>query len=592
MSVIQAMDKLTSKQLGENGNVEYTWSNNIRERVIQFYVQLVRTSDTSDLEKQLHSMLQEFTWKDLHNYKNFSDILAHEEDLTYLYTMIAHTRDITNGKGEYNLAYMMIWVWYQYYPQLAKRTIRRFVILDRSNEHPYGSWKDLKYMCEYVRERTGMKDHPLINYCIDLMIEQLQKDEYKRLLNQPISLAARWIPREKSSKFGWIYKKFVRRMYSGYFETSAHHGKDRQMAAYKKASMLTRKKLSSLNKYIDTTQIKMCGQEWRTINFNNVTSITMQKCKAAFQNVKRSSSTVEQRSTSEDRVLCSHNLEAHVKEVMEGSDGKVIHGKRASLYGMVKSAMSALSINHTDEIDKNIINLQWNDNASQNTSLGKIIPMCDTSGSMETDNCIPLYSAIGLSLRVSQMAEPLFRDRILTFSATPEWVNVSEYPTFVDKVQRLRTVNWGMNTNFYSAMKLILDSIVEAQIPPENVDDLTLAVFSDMQIDCASNENMNTLYENIKEMYANAGLQSVYRMPYTPPHILFWNLRSTSGFPCLSTTKNTTMLSGYSPVLLNAFCNKGMDALREYSPYRMMKDILSNERYKCQAQDIIELHYI
>ena len=46
------------------------------------------------------------------------------------------------------------------------------------------------------------------------------------------------------------------------------------------------------------------------------------------------------------------------------------------------------------------INLQWKSNGENNKGLENmcIIPMCDTSGSMECDNCIPLNNAIGLSI--------------------------------------------------------------------------------------------------------------------------------------------------------------------------------------------------
>ena len=37
--------------------------------------------------------------------------------LSILYRMIGQTRDIIDGKGEYNLTYMMIHTWYDFYPE-------------------------------------------------------------------------------------------------------------------------------------------------------------------------------------------------------------------------------------------------------------------------------------------------------------------------------------------------------------------------------------------------------------------------------------------------------------------------------------------
>ena len=56
------------------------------------------------------------------------------------------------------------------------------------------------------------------------------------------------------------------------------------------------------------------------------------------------------------------------------------------------------------------------------------------------------------------------------------------------------------------------------------------------------------------------------------PHILFWNLRKTTGFPATTFTKNITFLSGYSSTLLNVFVTKGVDALREVTPFNMLTD--------------------
>ena len=87
------------------------------------------------------------------------------------------------------------------------------------------------------------------------------------------------------------------------------------------------------------------------------------------------------------------------------------------------------------------------------------------------------------------------------------------------------------------------------------------------------------LAEKIEEMFNMAG--------YNVPHLLFWNLRSTSGFPMISKQKNITALSGFSSVLLNAFCNKGIDALRNFTPSTMLEDMLNQKRYNIMEEDMI-----
>jgi len=105
-------------------------------------------------------------------------------------------------------------------------------------------------------------------------------------------------------------------------------------------------------------------------------------------------------------------------------------------------------------------------------------------------------------------------------------------------------------------------------------------ILSDMQIDRAESNNLDTVFEAVTKLYAEAGLHSSHRVPYTTPHLLFWNLRKTAGFPVLSTEKNVTTMSGYNAVLLNALCEKGMNAFTDYTPFKMLQDLLGNERYQ------------
>ena len=50
-------------------------------------------------------------------------------------------------------------------------------------------------------------------------------------------------------------------------------------------------------------------------------------------------------------------------------------------------------------------------------------------------------------------------------------------------------------------------------------------------------------------------------------------------FQLFRETENATMISGNSPVLLNAFSKKGLSALRETTPWTMFIDQLNNSRY-------------
>ena len=578
-AIIQGLDSYTPRQVGENASIELGWSNDIMEKIVQLHFQLIRSDKHHDLESQYRQILERFQGCE-------NDFI---NEFCIAYKLAGFTRDIIKGKGEQQLSFMLIWCQWNYYPGLALHSAKTLCDLKDINNneiHPYGSWKDVKYLCNYIRDRSKDENHPIIEFMIDLSIKQLNKDIQNFATNQQISLVSRWLPREKSKKFGWIFKKLARKLYPQYINTSTNRNR---VAAIKKCKTNTRKLLSKLNKYIDTTQIKQCGNNWINIKFNNVTSCTMRKQKNAFMNVKKQGKVLVIRTDNEDRIACSSNFKQHIELAKNGSTEHKVHGKRCNVYELVKDAIEQKRI--SDETTIDTINQQWISNSENNNGLRNIIAMADTSGSMTSDNCIPLYNSIGLSIRVSEKCHEAFKDRVLIFDSTPVWCNLSGCRNFVEKVLKLERHNSGLNTNFYKALNMILDSIVQNNIPPSDVENLVLAVFSDMQIDCAnrSDMNFNTLYENIEKMFHDAGMNSIYSTPYNPPHILFWNLRKTNGFPTLSSQKNVTMLSGYNATLLNVLCEKGVEELKKVTPFSMLENLLNDKRYDILESAVISM---
>ena len=284
----------------------------------------------------------------------------------------------------------------------------------------------------------------------------------------------------------------------------------------------------------------------------------------------------------EDRDECKNNYEAYLRHVVDGN--KKIKGKRVSIIDFVKSAIDCKTKGLTcDSSIVSALNEQWKSNSSQNSNLGNFIAMADVSGSMTEDNSNPLHSSIGLSIRVAEKSA--LGQRVMTFSERPTWIQLGtqDSDTFVKQVNKVLTSSWGMTTNFYLAIDLIRQGIEDNKLPREVSENLVLVVFSDMQMSNTSTSIRDlsaraTLFDNIKQMFAKMG-ERLYGEPCKAPHILFWNLRKTTGFPSISTDQNVSMMSGFSPVLLNVFCEKGVEGLRQYTPWNTLMDSLNNKRY-------------
>jgi hypothetical protein len=658
---------LLCHQYGENNHIEYkavelsnanvsvaaTITATLQEKIMQFYFQLVRTSDANMIQRiakdtrDILSTIMSGISKNSHNYDGKND--GCDEYKTYMdmgvtmFKILAHTRDIVSGKGEYMLFYVMLIEWakldFLFFDFMIRSLVYDIVDVDatdatdacRQPRHPLGSWKDMKYFLTYMKEdlvdsvQPQPQPHSQSQTQVfqDYKDIQLQRDLYSKcvntiviLINQQlridyeiyteshpvsISLVAKWIPREKSKKFGWLYYYLTMNYFQNEIPSDQTHPSYER--AVNRAFMNYRKMISALNKQLDTPQVKMCNKNWCDIDFSRATSITTHKQTKSFLNVKQNGKTPRY-PHDVDREGCRYNYEEYLRNVKEGKQR--LKGTRVSVVDFVKSALDNkhlltssakegqgqgqgqdASASYSSIIDA--IDAQWKDSfgLSSSGSLGDMIAMCDVSGSMESENSNPLCAAIGLSIRVAERSA--LGPRIMTFSERPQWIQLGipdDSDTFVKQVVKVRGSNWGMTTNFYYALDLIRQVIEDTKMPRDVVEKLTLVVFSDMQMCDVSPElqninKKNTLFENIKEMFAKMGERMYGKMdsPLKPPHIVLWNLRKTTGFPSLSTDENVSMMSGFSPALLNVFCQKGINGIKQYTPWNTLNETLKNTRY-------------
>ena len=529
--LISALDMKNSIQYGEKNHIEYTWSQIQQEKILQISFQLVRCNNEDSRARIAKRFCECFENGNINEKK-------------VLIKMLGQTRDIEEGKGEYALSFSVLKELMKIDTNLCVEMMKYFVGYEKEDIR-FGSWKDMKYLFNELQ------------YCpiemVQIINSQLVKDMSLMKQNKSCSLLCKWIPREGSKKFGWIHKRLAKDFYKVY---EKYGWSDK---ATSKAQTLYRKMVSKLNKYVDTIQIKQCSKMWRTIDFNKVTSVTMIKQKNAFL-----------KGGDQDREVCKNNLLNYMEEVKSGV--KTMKGKNVGMIDYVKQAIYC-----NDDDDRDIINESWKDNSKYTGVLKNMIAMVDTSGSMECDNAHPLYSALGLGCRVAEKSS--LGRRVMTFNSKPEWINLDdEKDDFCGIVKKMRNMPWGMNTNFYSAMNMILDGIVETKMSASDVNELTLCVFSDMQFDGGSTHGYGSVRENLEQKYHEAGVK-ICGVGYKVPHIIFWNLRNTDGFPVLSYHEGYSMMSGNSPQLLNTFTDDGIGSLEQFTPWNVLVESLNKKRY-------------
>lgn len=262
-------------------------------------------------------------------------------------------------------------------------------------------------------------------------------------------------------------------------------------------------------------------------------------------------------------------------------------------------------------------NLQWwglvracREARGESGGLGYCLPMCDVSGSMEG---IPMEVAVALSILLAESMpryHPLF-GKIMTFHERPKLCTLQKVPNYDDGeevasaalpsvtdsldlkrqlLDRLGNIGaravevlayeWGGSTNIEAAFNLLLRLAKENRLDADDVSQISLVIFSDMEFDQARGTGFNphqdpagswdTMHEHIEKRFAAAGYPVL-------PRIVYWNLRASRSQPIKEQDKkNVVLLAGFSAGLLRSFL-KGQ--LEEFNPIEQLRQVLSGPLY-------------
>lgn len=302
-----------------------------------------------------------------------------------------------------------------------------------------------------------------------------------------------------------------------------------------------RKTLVGLTQVVET---QMCAKDWDNINFSHVPSLAASRYRSAFQ-----------RNTPE--------FAKYVESLVKGET--TVNAGAVYPYDVVKSALNQYGMTATDV---HFIEQQWN--AMENfIGDANILPMIDVSGSMMCPaggnaNLTCMQVAISLGLYCADKNTGAFKDVFLTFSSNPQLHKVSG--SIVQKLNQIRTADWGMSTNILAAVDKILATAMNGKVPQELMPKM-LVIFSDMQFDnCARFDD--SAMEGFKRRYQSAG--------YEMPKIVFWNLNGANNVPVKSNESGVAMVSGFSPALMKALLS---DELEEFTPVNVMLKTVMVPRY-------------
>lgn len=494
------------------------------------------------------------------------------QELVDLFVLSFQTRDCRGGKGERDL-------FYQLFGTLIHDHIETcFALIKLIPE--YGSFGDLTNFIEYISERYFC-DHSesITSNILSFFADTLVNDWNNLKVNSEIkvSLAAKWAPRERGHfaiSCSKEFKELIKLVKTGILATGNDEFKSFPL------SKLYRVIITKLNTHLKTVEVSMCADRYQDIEFSKVPSVALKKWRKAFLNEKiKVLPTFEEFETgnrfpqNEGRVLARVHLKTTIREEkVKGSQLQAHEIISAFNFnnGNIHMGNSRTEVSPDEKL---LLEAQWCD-LRKKIQLGTpraIIPMADVSESMihGISDVTPISVCVALSILLSEITHPAFRDRVMTFSANPTWVNLSGISTLEEKIIKVCNDKANaQNTNLKAAFDLILKTSIKANLKAHEIP--ALLIFSDMQFDDACHgSTTKSVYEIAAKKFESRGL--------TLPQVIFWNLRTSPGFPTDGLTPGTTLLSGYSQSLFKHVVFG--EEVKDQNAYDLYRKIIDDERY-------------
>lgn len=440
--------------------------------------------------------------------------------LTLLYKMIPYTRDIYGGIADRSLTHRMLFIWNYHFPVPTANCLHK-MILPIDNNPPYGSWRDIKDLCLFVKNMSEKGDmDPFIETCIGLMNHQLDKDyklldesldNYNRKKNTPweipypvpsnigMSLVSKWIPRENSSH-KWLFDRCViqwLRAFKPFYLQSTNGDKYKFKKALNKGKKEYRHICSRLSKAWDTLEIKQCSLDWQSITPTNIPLTAMNKQQQALLNIGINGNVRSRTMNDKDRQLCALKIQKFWLSKKS---------KNPIFIQMEYIVQNALRVSNANEIIR--LNKLWDIVLRQISTMSQFIPVVDLS--LFSINPQSFYSAIGMAAAIA-MKSNLDKKNIMLFDKGFHLVSIEHCSSIKDIIDTLKPIyhQHHIGSDIYNACSSIIHSIQETKLNDNYVEKLKLVFFT-------SYDNFNTdIAKNINHMFQFSSLST--------PSILFWS---------------------------------------------------------------------
>lgn len=363
-------------------------------------------------------------------------------------------------------------------------------------------------------------DKKLEGFLMVSLKEKLETDLASCNAGQGVSLLAKWMPSEKSCH-GEAAKKII----------EAFGWTPRQY----------RKTLSKLRAYLDVVEVKASKNQWGEIDYSKVPSRANSLYSEAF---------------------LKHDADRR-KEFLN----KVLSGEK-TMNANVSQPHEIIKMIRTHK-DSITVEAMWQ-SLPKFEGVDNMLVVRDGSGSMAWSggSVLPMDVATALAIYVAENNVGVYKDKFITFSENPRFVDLSNCQGVVEKYHRTMRYTECASTDIEKTMMLVLDTAVANNVSLEEMPG-TILIISDMEFNMATCRNNKALFDSIADRFRRAG--------YFLPKIVFWNVAAhkvDAPVPMQRNDRGVLLLSGFSTQLMRMVMSHKLD------PYEALVEILNSDRYK------------
>lgn len=467
--------------------------------------------------------------------KKFSD--AFFESPMYAIKWLFFARDVRGGMGERRI----FRICFEWLANTRPEVVKKLIPLVAE----FGRFDDLLY--------SGLEGE-LWDVVVDYIDNQITEDYKNASAGKPTSLLAKWLPSCNTSSSET--RNLAKKIYT----------------ALKLSEKEYRKMLSKIRANLKVVEVDASAKNWSAIDYEKVPSMANLKYKNAFlrNDETRRREYLAKLDKGEAKINSSVAFPCDI--VHNYVSKNTSYGYCKYNYIQIDSALEAMW--------KSLPDYAIN---------GNVLCVCDSSGSMTTPvsgSMTALDVCYALGIYCAEHCTGPFKDKYITFSSRPQYIDMSNAKSLVDKLKISYSHSEVANTNLEAVFDLVLQTAVDHKLKQEDIP--TLVILSDMEIDQGAdfgtrsysqnyNARKTALMEQIKKRYEAAG--------YNLPRTVWWNIASRSGTIPLQQNSETGIIlcSGYSQ---NTF---KMLASNKTDPYEVLLETLDVERYKVIEETVKDL---